>query len=74
MDQNTLPLKFSKKYKNGQIVIEGLFFIVCVLSFLLAVQFFQSLARKEIQKERLSRNKIHTIKKASWFKPLKKEK
>ena len=54
--------------EKGQILMEGLFFIIFVLSFLLAVQFFQSLARTEIQKERLTKQKSHKTKKAPWLK------
>ena len=57
--------------EKGQILIEGLFFIICILSFFLAIQFFQSLARKEIQNERLSKQKIYKTKKAPWIKPTK---
>lgn len=75
-----LPKKIKKKdfkksgflAEKGQILIEGLFFIICILSFLLAVQFFQSLARKEIQKERLTKQNIQKTK-ASWYKPVQKK-
>ena len=54
---------------QGQILMEGLFFVICILSFLSALHFFQSLARKEIQEERLIKQKSRKIKKAPWFKP-----
>ena len=72
--------KASKQKKNkisgfyllekGQILIEGLFFMICILSFFLAIHFFQILARKEIQKERLAKQKNYKIKKAPWLKPM----
>lgn len=55
---------FSKK---GQVLLEALFFIVCILSFLSMIQLFQALARKEIQKERLTKQKEYKQRKAPWF-------
>lgn len=57
--------------KKGQVLIEGLFVIICILFFLIAVQFFQALARREIQKERLTKQDSYRIKplKAPWYKP-----
>ena len=60
--------KFYMLLEKGQILIEGLFFIIFVLSFLLAVQFFQKKARREIQKERLSKQKFYKARKAPWLK------
>ena len=54
--------------KKGQVLIESLFVIISLLAFLLAVQFFQSSARKEIQKQRLAKEKAYKAKtpKAPW--------
>ena len=79
MDQQALSLNLFKRkiihinrefhlQEKGQILLEGLFFIIFILSFLLAVQFFQQIARKEIQKERLSKQKSYKIRKAPWVK------
>ena len=59
---------FLTKSKKGQIIIETLFLIISLLSFLLAVQFFQSSARKEIQKQRLSKERLDKTSspKAPW--------
>ena len=50
--------------KKGQVLLEGLFFMICLLSFLLAIQFFQSLAREKIQEERLAKQNSQKIKKS----------
>ena len=59
---------------KGQILLEALFFIVFVLSFLSAVRFFQSVARKNIQKERLSESQktapAEKEKAPPWLRPL----
>ena len=70
MDQSSLSLRFFKKSKKGQILIETLFVVISLLAFLLAVQFFQSSARKEIQKQRLTKGKFYKTKsfKAPWHK------
>lgn len=60
--------------KKGQVFMEGLFFITLIFSFLLGVQFFQSLARKEIQKERLTKQKIDKPTQASWFRSIQNKK
>ena len=57
-----------QKGHRGQILLEGLLFIIFVLSFLTAVQYFQFVARKEIQQKRLSKKNSLTIKKAPWVK------
>ena len=77
--QNKNPIFFllnkkKKPYllKGGQIIIETVFFIICILSFLSAIQFFQVLSRKEIQKQRLTRQSLYKTKnlKASWYKKI----
>lgn len=57
---------------QGQIFLEVLFFTVFILLFLSTVRFFQSLAQKSIQKERLSETKKlnHQEEKPSWFRQL----
>lgn len=57
--------------ERGQILTEGLFFIIFILAFLLSIQLFQSIAREEIQKERLTGNKPGGIKKAPWLRDFK---
>ncbi len=59
--------------KKGQAVAEGLLFISCILSFFLLVQIFQSVARREIQKNRLAEKKASADKKAPWLRPVRKE-
>ena len=58
--------------RKGQILLEALFFIVFILLFLSAVRFFQTVAQKTIQKERLSAVKKLSKKQAkpSWVRPL----
>lgn len=81
MDQHSLPLKVLKKNKRkwqgsgflsnkGQFLMEGMIFGIFLLSFFISIQFFQSLARKEIQEERLAKQKKYRVKKASWFKSI----
>lgn len=54
--------------KRGQIVIEGLFFLICILFFVLSIQSLQFLVRKEIQDVRLTQKKTYKIKKNPWLK------
>ena len=71
MGLKSMGLKKTQKFlrkEKGQVLLEGLFFIISLISFLLAVHFFQTLAQKEIQKERMGIKKIHKAKKASWYK------
>lgn len=58
------------KLKKGQVLIETLFVIISLLAFLLAVQFFQSFARREIQKQRITKDSFYKIKnlKSPWHK------
>ena len=63
---------FSLFFNKGQVLIEGLFFMIFLLAFFLSLQFFQSLARKQIQKERLAKKlNFQKANKAHWFKPFK---
>ena len=64
-----LDIDLPIKTKRGQIVIETLFVLIGLTAFLLAVQFFQSLVREEIQKQRLSKEKFYKRKppKAPWY-------
>ena len=64
------PLPNQIKSKNGQILVETLFVIIILLIFLSAVQFFQSVAKKEIQKQRLTKEKFYKTKnpKHPWMK------
>ncbi len=75
MEQYSLSLKFLEKRRKvrGQILMEALIFIICTLSFLVLIQLFHSLARHEIQKERLSQQKAHKVKKARWLRIKKEE-
>ena len=57
-----------QKGHRGQILLEGLLFIIFVLSFLTAVQYFQFVARQQIQQKRLSKKNSLKIKKAPWVK------
>ena len=67
MAQPALSLNQTSK---GQIVIEALFIIAFLLAFLILLQGFHLTAQKQIQKERLSKQKIK--KQAPWMKPLKR--
>ena len=53
MGKNFVSLRWLILHR-GQILIEGLIFMIFILSFLLMVHLFQSLVRKEIQKQRLT--------------------
>ena len=68
MAKYTLSLRLSSK---GQIVIEALFVIAFLLVFVTLLQNFHSTSQKQIQKERLSKNRIN--KKAPWIKALKRD-
>lgn len=64
-------MRFRKRklQNEGQILIESVFFIMLICAFLAAVQFFEHLARREIQKERLTKQKLYKPKKAPWLRP-----
>ena len=66
IDFNTKTNHFFKRQKiqflflnKGQFVLEGLFFMICVLFFLISVQGFQFFAREQIQKQRLTKDNFH---------------
>ena len=63
MAQRALSLVRSFK---GQIVIEALFVLAFLLSFLILLQKFHVTARQQIQQERLPKQKIK--KQAPWIK------
>ncbi|MCZ0932988.1 MAG: hypothetical protein OXJ52_07540 [Oligoflexia bacterium] len=67
MAQHTVSLS---RLSKGQILIEALFVIALLLAFLIFLQGFHLTAQKQIQKERLSKQKIK--KQAPWLKPLTK--
>lgn len=69
MESYSLSLKFFVSVR-GQVLIEGLVFMIFILSFLLTVQFFQSVAREEIQKQRLSLKRSKPVKKDNWHQEL----
>ncbi len=53
--------------QQGQIFMESLFFICCLLGFLLTVNLFQEYANKEINKHRFKKNyKSRSYKKTNW--------
>lgn len=74
MDQSVVLLKtYINKiysYHQGQIIIETILIFTCLLMFLLAVQFFQSASRNQIQKHRLTKQTLHKTKqsKTQWYK------
>lgn len=61
-------------FQKGQTLLEALFSIIFIVTFLISIQTFQSLARKEIQKERLVKSKWKGLKKAPWLKQTTEDK
>ncbi len=68
MERKTISL-ISKK---GQIFLEGLFFICCLLGFLLTLNLFQQHANKEIKKHRLNKPYKKRFHKNRWYSNSKK--
>ena len=62
-------MSFSQK-KKGQILIEGIYFLIIFLGFLISVMRLEKIVKEQIQKERLtSENKRGNSRKANRRKP-----
>ena len=58
--------------QRGQIFIEGLFFICCLLGFILTLNLFQQYANKEINSHRLKKSYKNHSQKRKWYSNQKK--
>ena len=53
--------------KKGQVFMEGLFFICCLISFIITLNLFQKISKKEINKHRLNKTSKNKSYKGRWY-------